>query len=63
MQTKMLVDLNETVRKGDPAPKGQEARFVRAGLAEKVTEAVAPTATAAPAAAKKPARRKAKAQK
>lgn len=46
MQTKMLIDLNETIRKGDPAPKGQEARYIRAGLAEKVKPA--PTKAAAP---------------
>ena len=58
MKTRMLIDLSETIRKGRPAPKGQEARYVRAGLAEVVTEA----APSAPAPAKKPARRKAKAK-
>lgn len=58
MQTKMLVDLNETVRKGDPAPKGQEARFVRAGLAAKVSPA--PAKTAAPKKAKAKAKTKPK---
>lgn len=56
MQTKMLVDLNETVRKGDPAPKGQEARFIRAGLAEKVKPA--PAKVAAPKKAKAKAKPK-----
>lgn len=60
MQTKMLVDLNETVRKGDPAPKGQEARFVRAGLAAKVTST--PTKTEAPKKAKAKATAKPKAK-
>ena len=36
MNARMLVDLNERIRRGDAPPKGQEARFVRAGLAEEV---------------------------
>ena len=53
MQTRMLIDLNETVKKGDPAPRGSEKRYIRAGIAEVVK----------PAAPKKAAtKRKAKAK-
>lgn len=34
MPFRMKTDLNSKIRKGDAPPKGQEARFVRAGLAE-----------------------------
>jgi hypothetical protein len=62
MPAKMIVDLSEKIRKGDAPPKGQEARYVRAGLAKEVD--AAPAAAAAPAPAKTAApRKKAKAKK
>lgn len=61
MQTKMLIDLSDTIRKGDPAPKGHEARYIRAGLAAEVTASVTPAPT--PSAPAKKRVRKAKAKK
>lgn len=46
MKTKMLVDFNESVKKGDPAPKGREAHFVKIGLAEKVAPPPPPSPSA-----------------
>lgn len=60
MQTRMLIDLNETVKKGHPAPEGMEKRYIRAGIAEEVK----PKAAAPAAAPKKKSapKRKAKAK-
>lgn len=38
MKAEMLVRYNSEIDKGDAPPEGQEARFVRAGLAEYVAE-------------------------
>lgn len=39
MKARMLIDLNEHIKKGDEPPEGDEKRFIRAGIAEEVKPA------------------------